>query len=63
MIWTVIVAYNKTDEYGNFTMNTSNNEVSLSWETAQEQVGDEGTVIGIIKGSHEVILQKDISIF
>ena len=66
MIWTVIVGYHSRTgamNHGSFIMNTPTTDRAPAWKLAQQQIGAEGFVIALIKGSHEVILQKDISIF
>jgi len=64
MIWTVIVTYDKQsysdEKYGSFIMSTANNDLLPSWKMAQEQIGNEGIVIGMIKGNHEVKLSEEI---
>ena len=62
MIWTVIVVLNDVfNEYGTFHLNTRTHDVAPAWRVAQQQIGSEGTVVALIKGSHEVSFKEDIT--
>ena len=62
MIWTVIIVLNDVlNEYGTLHLNTRTHDIAPAWRVAQQQIGSEGTVVALIKGSHEVSFKEDIT--
>ena len=62
MIWTVVLVLNDVlGEYGTFHLNTRTHDIAPAWRLAQQQIGSEGTVVALIKGSHEVSFKEDIT--
>jgi hypothetical protein len=61
MIWTVIIVLNDVlNEYGTLHLNTRTHDRAPAWRLAQQQIGTEGTVIALIKGSHEVSFNEEL---
>ena len=61
MIWTVIVVLNDAlNEYGILHLNTGTHDLAPTWKLAQQQIGNEGTVVALIKGSHEICFKEEL---
>ena len=61
MIWTVIIVLNDVlNEYGTLHLNTQTHDLAPAWRLAQQQIGNEGTVVALIKGSHEISFKEEL---
>jgi hypothetical protein len=62
MIWTVIIVLNNVpQEYGTLHLNTRTHDRAPAWRLAQQQIGNEGIVVALIKGSHEISFKEDLT--
>jgi len=61
MIWTVIIVLDAVlNEYGTLHLNTGTHDLAPAWRLAQQQIGNEGTVVALIKGNHEISFKEEL---